>query len=601
MYIYSQEKYNKKISANKDYYFLCHSIKNLDSENKDIVLSLGPDFSIDIKYWPTLLDRIELILANRSVLFYPPDEIETLAQELAGKIRRRIEEALKPKEEVPTPVFIGKEPLRHARTFGIPFLALHAMEKLEYKKTFLSLGIPEREANVALALIAGRLEYPTSERGTFEWLCKNSSIGELVGINFSAHSVMLLHRTCDMLIERQDDIEKILFAPDKNLLTPIDNVLLYDLTNTYFEGRPKGEMFKRGRSKERRSDCLLISLAAMVDVKGFIKQLKFYPGNISEASTLVEMLNILKPSKSSIFVMDRGISTAENIALMIENSYRYLVINRELKRIFDPSKVTSSIKTMSGHLVNIYKEDNVLDIGGNKIHEIRILCHSEDRGYKEENHNKFLRNGFESGLDDINKKIDSSKGLSVSQVSEIIGKLKKEFPVSRHYKIDIEKLSINNDQHQLVKNVSYEFRPVTGTKMTHPGVYSIRTNVIDIPEQDIWHIYCKQTEVENVFRSFKSDLGLRPIFHNKTERIECHLLITALAHQCVNWLRQKLMAHGIFDDWETISMHLLTHSVVTQVYATPKGNVSHRSVLLPEEWQSQYYDALGLDAMKPCF
>src|SRR5580658_8250153 len=180
---------------------------------------------------------------------------------------------------------------------------------------------------------------PGSERATLRWLRGQSALGELLDADFEAMPPIRLYRTADLLVRHRDKIEAALFTNIQGLFSLPVTVTLYDLTNTYFEGTAAGNAkAARGRSKEKRSDCRLVTLGLVLDSSGFVRRSKMFAGNVAEGRTLEEMLKGLAAPPGALVIMDAGIATAANIAWLKEQKYRYLAVSRERGRQLDPAQ-----------------------------------------------------------------------------------------------------------------------------------------------------------------------------------------------------------------------------------------------------------------------
>jgi len=179
--------------------------------------------------------------------------------------------------------------------------------------------------------------------------------------------------------------------------------------------------------------------------------------------------------------------------------------------------------------------------------EVRLYCHSQQRQEKETAMTERFMARFEAGLAKLAAGLEKPRGeKNRDKLQERIGRLKeKSHGIARHYKIEL----IPDEKGQKVVSLSWEKIPVDGTQLTHPGVYCLRTNEIGWDEATLWHTYTMLTDLEAVFRSLKSELGLRPVFHSKEERADGHLFITMLAYQTVQVLRRRLKAHKINLSW----------------------------------------------------
>ena len=371
-----------------------------------------------------------------------------------------------------------------------------------------------------------------------------------------------------------------------------ETVTLYDLTNTYFEGQadanPKAQ---HGRSKEKRTDCPLVTLGLVLDGSGFVRRSKTFAGNVSEGKTLEVMLQGLQAPAKALVIMDAGIATQENIDWLIENKYRYLVVRRGGEREFDETQAVET-KTAGGETVRLHKK---LSEDGK---EIELHCHSKGREEKEEAMHKKFCDAFEAGLKKIADglapdKLRSEKRLD--KLQERIGRLKqKSAGVSQHYQITLTP----DEQGKKATALTWKKELKQGTMATHPGVYCLRTNELNWDEQKLWQTYATLTDIESVFRSLKSELGLRPVFHQKEGRTDGHLFITVLAYQCVQVIRKRLKESGINDSWATLRKTLQVQQRMTTSMRTKDERMIHvRKSTKAEPQLMRIYETLGIDAV----
>jgi transposase len=366
-------------------------------------------------------------------------------------------------------------------------------------------------------------------------------------------------------------------------------VTLYDLTNTYFEGEVSGN-FKacRGRSKEKRSDCPLVTLGLVLDSSGFVRRSRVFEGTVAEAGTLEEMLEDLSAPSGALVIMDAGIATEANISWLAKNQYRYLVVSRERHRQFDEEKAME-VATASEQTIRVQR---VLDKDNS---EVRLYGHSPKRQEKETAMDARLAERFEAGIAKLAEGLTKPRGEKrYDKLLRRIGRLKeKNSGIAQHYKIT---LTPDDDGTEAI-SLTWEKQPVDATRMTHPGVYCLRTNELEWDETTLWRTYTMLTDLEAVFRSLKSELGLRPLYHHKEERADGHLFITVLAYQAVQALRQKLKTQGICDSWISLRKTLSVQQRVTATFKQRDGRTLHvRKTTEAEGKLRKLYDALGLSA-----
>ena len=548
------------------------------------VLNLGRHFPIKQEHWPLLCSRIEQLLQPQETLLsiVCPAPIERAAQRYVGQLVARapqVEEAAPgagvPSDaaatEPPTPEFhevdINSLQQMQPRCVGVEHVALQVLAQLGFVQKLTELGVNAVMRAAILGNLIARMAHPASELATWHWLQTHSALGELIDVDFEAMSHMRLYRASDVLMHHHAAIEEHLFSGVQTLFNLEETVTLYDLTNTYFEGQaaanPKAQ---RGRSKEKRSDCPLVTLGLVLDGSGFVRRSKTFAGNVSEGTTLEGMLSGLGAPPGALVIMDAGIATEANVAWLAERGYRYLVVRRGGARQFDGTQALA-IETAGGETVRVHKE---LSEDGK---EVRLYCHSTGREAKETAMVTRFTQGFEAGLQKIVDGLQKPRAEKrYDKLLERIGRLKqKSRGASQHYAVNL----VTDASGKTLTALTWEKSLVQGTMATHPGVYCLRSNELAWDEQRLWRTYTMLTDIESVFRSLKGELGLRPVFHSKEDRSDGHLFITVLAYQCVQVVRRKLKAAGINDSWATLRETLSTQRRVTASLRRKDGRTIH--------------------------
>ena len=474
------------------------------------------------------------------------------------------------------------------RSVGVENVGLWAMEQLGLEALLERLGFNGTQRALAMATIIARMAAPGSERASWRWLCERSALGELLGVDFERMSMMRLYRASDALLAQRAAIEAHLFEQVADLFALPQTVTLYDLTNTFFEGeaaaQPKAE---RGHSKEKRSDCPLLTLGLVLDGAGFVRRSEVFGGAVNEDTTLAPMLDALHAPADALVVMDAGIATEANVVWLRENGYRYLVVSRERARRFDPD-LAIALETRSRQTVHVHK---VVEADGG---EVRLYCYSEARAKTEQGIAARFAARFEGELRKLHDGLKRPRTRKrLDHVWQRIGRIKeKSRGVGAHYVIDV----IADDSGKKARAVTWERRPLAGTMITHPGVYCLRTNVEDWDEETLWRTYTALTDVEAVFRSLKSELGLRPIFHQTQKRSDGHLFITVIAYQLVQTIRRRLGEQGERASWASLRRILEGQQRVTATFRRKDGRTLHvRKPTRAELRQRAIYQALGAD------
>ena len=567
------------------------------------LLNLGQNFSLKQEDWPLLCRRIEQLLHPQELLLplACSTAIESAAQRYFGQLVVRapaIESAVpgaaesvgerRPLEDCQE-VDVESLQMMQPRSVGVEHVGLFALIELGLVDTLKALGVNGVLRASIIGNVIGRMGRPGSEWATWNWLQQHSALGELIDVDFLAMSHMSLYRASDVLMKHREMIEARLFSSLQTLFDLEETVTLYDLTNTYLESEATGnEKAKRGRSKEKRSDCPLVTLALVLDGSGFVRRSQTFAGNISEAGTLAGMLAGLGVPAGALVVMDAGIGTQDNAAWLVEHGYRYLIVRRGGARQFDQTRAVT-IETASEETLHLQKE---LSEDGK---ELCLYCHSPTRQLKEEAMLAQSGGRFEAGLQQIRDGLQKPHGEKRhDKLLERLGRIKaKSRGASQHYRVDL----VTEDTGKIVTAITWQRVPVEGTMATHPGVYCLRTNELAWEEERLWRTYTMLTDLESVFRSLKSELGLRPVYHQKEDRSDGHLFITVLAYQCVQFLRVKLKAAGISDCWATLRDTLSVQRRVTASFRQRDGrtlNVRKATVAEPE--LMAIYRVLGISS-----
>jgi transposase len=570
------------------------------------LLNLGRHFDLPQPDWPRLCARIEALLAAQPGLLAEPNPIETLAQRYAARLmaaRPAAREATPradplgsqgPNAATPSPpadfaeVDVTSLQLTRPRSVGVEAVGLAAIGWLGLTPVLQSLGFNGVQRAAVAASLIGRMAAPGSELATWQWVRSRSALGELLDTDFEAMPLVRLYRVSDLLLRHRDAIEAALFARIRDLFALPTTVTLYDLTNTYFEGTaadiPKAA---RGRSKEKRTDCPLVTLGMVLDSSGFVRRSRMFAGNVAEGSTLQDMLKGLDAPKCALVIMDAGIATEANLAWLQDQGYRYLAVSRERTRQFDPDQATE-VLTKSQETVQLQR---VLDKDGT---EVRLYCHSAGRQTKETAISARFVKRFEDGLTKLADGLAKPRTQkTIAAVQQRIGRLKeKSRGIGQHYEITVTP----DDTGLNAAAITWKQTPVEGSKLTHPGVYCLRSNETAWDDATLWRTYTMLTDLEAVFRGLKSDLGLRPVFHHTEDRTEGHLFITVLAYQMVQTIRRKLAAKGEHLSWNGLRTILAVQQRVTATFRQRDGHTLHvRKATVAEPDLRQIYDALQID------
>ena len=552
------------------------------------ILNLGRHFDIPKPQWSALSVRIEQLLSTQTPLFAFElnPELEALGQRYAAQI---LASRSVPSEQwgACESVSVDNLELVRPRRVGVEQLALHAVKQLKLDETLKALGFNGHQCAAALGNIIARMAYPASERASYDWLQKRSGLGDLIGYDFEGMGLDRLYQVSDLLWKHREALESHLYQQEASLFSFNETITLYDLTNTFFEGEASANpKAKRGRSKEKRHDCPLVTLGLVLDGSGFPRKSRLFPGNAGEPQTLQVMLEGLDGRSGSTVVLDAGIASAENIQWLIEQGYHYLVVSRKRKRHFDENKARV-VKDIPGQTVKVQRVINK-DTG-----EVELYCHSLPREKKEQAMQDRFAERLEAALQSLANGLKKKGTLKrYDKILERIGRLKEKYSsAAQHYDITVTP-DAESDKAIAIQWTRLE-KP--HSQATHPGVYCLRTNLSDWDEDSLWNTYTTLTDLEAVFRSLKSELGLRPIYHHKEERVNGHIFITLMAYHLVQTLRYQLKAKGIHDSWQTLRTKMENQQRITVILRREDGKTIHlRKATRAEPHQKEIYDALGI-------
>ncbi len=551
------------------------------------LLNLGRNFSLAQELWPQLCSRIEEILYRQQSLVAVSGVVEELAQRYAALLLTRSAVPQEAESADYREVDISSLELVRPRSVGVEHVAMSALNSLGLPEIFSTLGFNGGQQAAAISSVVARMAEPGSELAGWHWLAQRSALGELLDVDYEAMPLIRLYRSSDLLVRHRAAIESALFNRINELFFLPATVTLYDLTNTFFEGAVAANAkARRGHSKEKRSDCPLVTLGLILDGSGFIRRSRMFEGSVAEATTLASMLQGLSAPANALVIMDRGIATQANIDWLIEHHYRYLVVSRERTRHFDEGQ-SVAVSSASGQPLRIQR---VLSDDGQ---EVRLYCHSAERQLKENGITARFSKRFEDGLARIAASIAKPRGEKRrDKVLQKIGRVQeRSHGLAQHYRVDLTCDATGT----LVTGLTWQQQPVDGTQLTHPGVYCLRSNELSWDEETLWRTYTMLTDLEAVFRSLKSELGLRPIYHHKEERTEGHLFITVLAYQAVQVLRRRLKQHGINDSWASLRKIFATQYRITATFKQKDGRTLHvRKATTAEPKLARLYELLGL-------
>lgn len=594
MFIATVAQKNKYGKKSYEYQHLLESVRTDNGPRQKFLLNLGK-LDLPKEEWPLLAKRIDDLVRGQRNFFSGSVEIERLASHYAQKFLRRYEaEYDKLDEKKYESIDLNSLENDQVRTIGAEYVGLSYLKKLRIDQCLRECGFTKREVEVAVLLIIGRMVSPGSERHIYHWSRKVSGLDDLLGANFGELSLNTLYSVCDKIYKNKDYIDNHLRQRERDLFDLKEKIVLYDLTNTFLEGLAfRNRKAKFGRSKERRSDCRLLTLGLVIDGKGFPKTSKVFAGNQSEPKSLLEMIDTLREadpielnlSDKPTIVIDAGIATEENLA-ELKGSYHYIAVSRK------------KIKLSESDDFILIQKDKKNKVEAKRIThkgEVFLYCKSQNKKKKEKSMQSRLEQLFEDNLKHMAESIHK-KGCTkdYQKVCERIGRLKEKYSrIARYYQVVVE------EKDGLANKISWEYIKDQSDER-FSGSYYLRTDREDLSEKQIWDIYTMLNEIEGTFRSMKSELEIQPNYHQRETRSDAHIFITVFAYHILHSIRTRLKQVGINYRWETIRKWLSTHSRVTNRMRNKKGKTIYiRKCSNPEYFHQTIYDGLNLDYI-PC-
>ena len=482
------------------------------------------------------------------------------------------------------------------KEFGAEHLCQQMLGKLGLGAYLTSLGMSGGQTKKALISIASKAIYSASEYKTSQILEINSELTALCNYEKKITHKQL-YSVNDILYKHKPSIDKYLYNRITDMFDIKDRLVIFDISNTYFETRKaQSRIAKYGRSKEKRYDCPLVVFTGVINSQGFIRHSRIYEGNKSDITTVTDMIKDLEEHSSDqtehTVVIDAGIADDKNLEELDKKGYKYVCVSR--KRIKDYPVDSSKPKTI--YLTDRGKNKVELSIfKPNGYNDTWMYVESEAKRKKEDSMNIKLRQRFEDDLNSIKASFFKKGGTKlINRVWERIGRAKqKHNRVSARYKLEVA------EKEGKATDLTWTITENKVKDDKSKGVYFIRTNYERTEERTLWDIYNTIREVEATFRSFKSDLNLRPVHHQNDERIEAHLYLTMLAYQLVNTIRYMLKQNNINCDWKNIVRIMSTQKIQTIKLPTDKKVMHIRKPSKPIKEVSQIYDATNCEYTQP--
>ena len=484
-----------------------------------------------------------------------------------------------------------------ARDVGAEWICLQTIRELEIDRFLERQGWNEIQINTTLAHLITRTVYTPSELKSIRIMNENSAVCELVSGNQEWHpGYHDIYKVAPNLYGLKDKLETHLCRKTDDLFNLTNRIVLFDLTNFYFEGRKeRSAKAQYGRSKEKRNDCKLLVMALCVNAEGFIRYSSILAGNTADPDSLPDMIDTLSqktrtpsdPERKVLVCLDAGIATEDNLRKIKENGYNYLCVSRTRLTDYEISEGCQSVKVLDTRKQEITLRQVKHEADGDYYLEIN----SPAKAVKESSMNRQWRERFEQELTKARDALGRKGGKKTyEKVIERVGRAIQKYPsIAKYYVIDYLR-----DEKNPKNMADIQWRIAVPENVDRQsGIYFLRTNVERLDEKSTWDYYNLIREIECTNRQLKTDLNLRPIYHKKDDCSDAHLFLGLLSYWIVNAIRYKLKQTGENCFWTEIVRRMSTQKAITTEGVNALGEkVSLRLCSEPSKAAEDIYERL---------
>lgn len=486
--------------------------------------------------------------------------------------------------------------IERSRQFGDVYLALALWRGVGLEELCQQLLPAGQErigwAKMAAVLVAARFCEPSSELHIAEDWYRRTALCDLLQLGDEEVNKDRLYRGLDHLLVHKAALEAHLSERCGELFAVQNEVLLYDVTSTYFEGQAEANpQARRGYSRDHRPDCKQVCIALVVTFDGFPLGYEVFAGNTHDLRTLQAIVATMEARHGMlgrVWITDRGMASADNLAWLRQTGRRYIIgaPKSELK------KFGSELAAATGWRV-VHDGVEVKLARHPETDETVILCRSADRRSKEHAmHDKFSRR-IEEALGRLAARIArSKKRLDPATVNRQIGRiLQQNQRAAARFAVELEPDGCSAGFHLAVANNT----AFDDWAALSEGAYLLRSNITDWSDQQLWKAYIQLTQAEAAFRIQKDQLNVRPVWHQREDRVQAHILVCFLAFVLWKSLEMWQQRAGLGNSPRTILEELAriqSHDVVLPT--TTHGQIRLRCVTQPDPAQAALLDRLGI-------
>jgi len=576
--MFLKKLHRKKNGKGHTYWALAESYRTARGSRHRVVAYLGELKSGERKGWAALAGK----LGGKGAAFVQPTLFD----------------AERTSDPVPEQVTVNVRGVRVSETtdFGDVWLGLLLWRMLGLDELFGRL-MPKGREEIAwdlltAVLVLARFCEPSSERHIAEAWYPRTVLPGLLGVPGEQVYVQRLYRALDVLVEHKDAVEKHMKARLGELFDVQYDLLLYDVTSTYFEGQAnRNRQAKRGHSRDHRPDCKQVCIGLVVAPDGLPLGYEVFDGNRNDVTTLPEIVECMEAKYGRarrIWVVDRGMVNEENLAFIRDRGGHYVVgTPRSMLRRYEKELTESGWSA-------VYEDVEVKLCPTPDGTETFVLCRSQARAEKEKAMHERFSERIEQALVRLQSRLARAKKRpNRSQVERQIGRLlARNSRAAGRYDIKVQD-DPDRSGHLVLAWQSRD--DWTAWAALREGAYLLRTNLHGRPPEDLWHTYIQLTDAEAAFRTFKTDLVLRPIYHQVQPRVHAHILVAFLAYAMWKTLQKWMEQAGLGRGVRTVMQELARIKCCHVILPTSTGReIELRCVTQPDGHQRTLLQRLGL-------
>ena len=520
-----------------------------------------------------------------------------LARQITGRREQRQLFEAPPAPVETVAVRVDQVRLERSRRFGDVWMGLTLWQALRLDQLCEELLPPGREsvpwATMVAVQVLARLCEPSSDLDIAEDWYRGTALEDILGLPAERVNDDRVYRTLDRLLPHKVRIEQHLVKRLGELFALDYDLLLYDVTSTYFEGQVLGNpQARRGHSRDHRPDCKQVCIALVVTREGMPLGYEVFDGNRNDVTTVEEIVGTMEARyglANRIWVMDRGMTSAENIAWLQKTGRRYLI-----------GTPKSELRKWSREIAEARDWRTVREDVEAKLcaspdgNETFVLCRSVERREKEKSMHRRFAAAIEEGLTSLGRRLENSRSpIERGPVERQIGRLlQRNSRAAGRYTITVAEDAACASRLRLQWSVRPEWDDWAALS---EGCYVLRTNVNDWTAETLWQTYIQLTEAEAAFRVNKSELSIRPVWHHRKERVQAHILVCFLGYVLWKTLEQWQRRAGLGNSPRTILDELARINSADIVMPTTDGReLRIRCVVRPDQAQARLLARLGL-------